>query len=334
MTPVKASVRHIAEAAGVSTATVDRVLNGRDGVSPAKRKRVLEAARDLGSRRVPASPSAYRLRVLVIRTGIDDEYFMRLEAALDAVAASSQPQIELKRLIRVPSATLKSVIREESQHCHGVLVLAHDGGELRLALRSALKKKLPVLSLTSDLGQENQSAYIGIDNLAAGRTAAWLVSRLVPATGRVLLMTGSQTYQVHRERTQGFKQGLATWGPRLKLVGPTDVDDLDDKAEHELRAAIKRYGRLAAVYNSGGANEGVRHVLADMREADRPVWITHEASPRNEALLQQGLITTLIDQRPELQARVGLETILHHYGERAAAPSPLIDLRIVTPGNL
>ncbi len=334
MPVVKASVRGIAEAAGVSTATVDRVLNGRDGVSPATRKLVLEAARHLGSRRVPASPSDYRLRVLVIRTGIDDDYFMRLEAALDTVAAASRPQIELKRLVRVPSATLRSVVREESQRCHGVLVLAHDGGEVRLALRSVLRKKLPVLSLTSDLGPENQTAYIGIDNLAAGRTAAWLVSRLVPAMGRVLLLTGSQTYQVHRERTLGFKQGLASWVPRLKLVGPMDVDDLDDKAERELRAAIKRYGRLAAVYNSGGANEGVHRVLAGMREADRPVWITHEASARNGALLQQGVITTLIDQSPELQARVGLETILHHYGERAAAPSPRIDLRVITPGNL
>ena len=43
----KTTARDVAEAAGVSPATVDRVLNGRGGVSPDKEKRVLDWARRL-----------------------------------------------------------------------------------------------------------------------------------------------------------------------------------------------------------------------------------------------------------------------------------------------
>src|SRR6056297_1989885 len=44
----KATIPDIARRAGLSTATVDRALNGRKGVSAANRHRVLKAAQDLG----------------------------------------------------------------------------------------------------------------------------------------------------------------------------------------------------------------------------------------------------------------------------------------------
>ena len=45
---MKATVADIAKTCGLSTATVDRVLNNRAGASAANRQRVLEAAKQLG----------------------------------------------------------------------------------------------------------------------------------------------------------------------------------------------------------------------------------------------------------------------------------------------
>ncbi|UPG90515.1 LacI family DNA-binding transcriptional regulator [Luteibacter aegosomaticola] len=332
--PSRIGINDIAAAAGVSTATVDRVLNGRPGVSAATRKRVLDASRQLGARRHIASPADYRLRVLVIRTGLDDEFFMRIEAALDQVAAESQPPIQLERLVRVPTSKLRQAVREASERCHGVIVLAHDGGELRLAVERAIRRKIPVVAMMSDLGMANHSVYVGIDNVAAGRTAAWLISRYLHKPGRVLLLTGSHTYLLHRERSRGFVDGLAQWAPKATLVGPIDMDDIDTKAASAVRLALARGNRIAAIYNSGGANEGIRQVVASLPAAERPVWITHETHASLVELLQEGLITTLIDQRPETQAFVGLQTILHAQGELDAAPPPLIEFRLVTPANI
>ncbi len=46
--PMKATVSDIAKSCGLSTATVDRVLNNRPGASAANRQRVMEAAKQLG----------------------------------------------------------------------------------------------------------------------------------------------------------------------------------------------------------------------------------------------------------------------------------------------
>jgi LacI family transcriptional regulator len=45
---MKATLSDIAETAGLSTATVDRALNNRAGVSAVNRQRVIEAAKQLG----------------------------------------------------------------------------------------------------------------------------------------------------------------------------------------------------------------------------------------------------------------------------------------------
>jgi LacI family transcriptional regulator len=56
----------VATRAGVGSATVDRVLNERGNVSAAVRKRVLDAARELGLRRILPSSHHRILRVNVI----------------------------------------------------------------------------------------------------------------------------------------------------------------------------------------------------------------------------------------------------------------------------
>ena len=48
MASMKATVSDIARSCGLSTATVDRVLNNRAGASAANRQRVMEAAKQLG----------------------------------------------------------------------------------------------------------------------------------------------------------------------------------------------------------------------------------------------------------------------------------------------
>jgi LacI family transcriptional regulator len=65
----KSRLRHVAEAAGVGSATVDRVLNERGNVSPKTAQKVIIAARQVGLNRI--LPGSYhggvRIEVLLIR---------------------------------------------------------------------------------------------------------------------------------------------------------------------------------------------------------------------------------------------------------------------------
>ncbi len=78
------TLEDIAASAGVSSPSVSRVLNGKQGVSENLRAKVLRAADELGYQRAPS------LLALVIPDP-DNPYFLRLRAALqEAVEAGGR----------------------------------------------------------------------------------------------------------------------------------------------------------------------------------------------------------------------------------------------------
>ena len=59
--------------------------------------------------------------------------------------------------------------------------------------------------MISDPAHSRRAAYIGLDNRAAGRTAAYLLGRFIGnRAAKVALIAGSLSYAGHQEREAGF----------------------------------------------------------------------------------------------------------------------------------
>ena len=80
----------------------------------------------------------------------------------------------------------------------------------------------------------------------------------------------------------------------------------------------------------GGANKGVGSALqrypAELR--NDIVWIAHELNDETRRFIKAGLMTLVLDQAPETQARRALDTVLHRLGvidvEVALDPVPFL----------
>ncbi|WP_299503959.1 LacI family DNA-binding transcriptional regulator [Cypionkella sp.] len=87
----KPSLLDIATAAGVGSATVERVLNGRGGVKPETVERVLNAARVLDSPRRLPSPHTGLRRIDVVLVRPETTFYARLGQSFKRIAASLDP---------------------------------------------------------------------------------------------------------------------------------------------------------------------------------------------------------------------------------------------------
>ena len=105
---MKPTIRDVAEAAGLGTATVERVLNGRGGVRPDTAEKVLVAARRLDVQR--KLPQLHRglLRIEVILVRPEATFFSRLSRSFERIAASLDPIISVHRTF-VDEADPKSI---------------------------------------------------------------------------------------------------------------------------------------------------------------------------------------------------------------------------------
>ncbi len=206
----KATITDIANPARVSTATVDRVLNGLPGVSAATRQRVNIAARALGylpsedavtlhSR--PAHPEVF------IPLG-RSEFTHNLAAQIRDFAASL-PLVASCRIHPIdglsPAALVKA-LEKTALRTSGVGLITVDHPICRNAFRKLCAAGMRVITIASGVLQTPRSACVGVDNRVAGRTAGLVMGRMARETaGSVALFPGSRADHGHEAREAGFR---------------------------------------------------------------------------------------------------------------------------------
>ena len=291
----RATLTDISRQAGVSPATVDRVLNDRPGVKDHTRAHVLQVARRLGY--IPGAEEPPLRLAFLLPQGTN--------TFIQMLAAQIEPRVETFE--GFDPGALAARIAGLNGTVDGLGVIALDHPLVREAIRGLCAAGVKVVTLCSDIQSTPRLAYIGTDNAQAGRLAGYVMGRFLGrGPAKVALMAGSLSYRGHQEREMGFRQVLHEDFPALEVVELREMLDDREKARAETLALIDRHPDLAAIYNVGAGSYGIGRALKDRGLAGRVVLIGHEATPGNKALLLDGTMDAVIDQNPRVEAREAL----------------------------
>lgn len=336
----RATVHDVARAAGVSLATVDRVLNGRPGVRPMTAEKVEAAIRDLDFRRDLSASLLARardLRVLFLIPDGRNEFMDSLRSAISRRGRAAQAErlsLLAESYPAFDSVALAARIDAlEPRGCDCVVVVATEDEVVGAAVDAAVRRGVAVMTLVSDVPGSARRFFIGIDNVAAGRTAASLMGRFCPR-GKIGVIAGSLHLRDHRERLEGFRAVLAGEFPHLALVGPLEGFDDAARTEGAVMALLAEHDDLGGLYNLGAGNGGLIAALA--RGSSRQLRvIAHELSAPTRTGLRKGLIDVVLDQNPdgEIRAAVAAARALA-LGHGADFHSETIEIGIFLRDNL
>ena len=172
----------VARAAGVSYATADRVINNRGNVAEKSIAKVREAVSALGYVRNVAAANLsrgriYRLAFLIPRGS--NAFFDRIRQHIQHAAnhqATERVTAEVIEIAAFAVEGLQDSISDLLEHdLDGIAIVGLQSATLEAPLAALRAKGVAVVGLVSDLPQAARAAYIGIDNIAAGRTAARMV---------------------------------------------------------------------------------------------------------------------------------------------------------------
>ena len=341
----RATVHDVARAAGVSLATVDRVLNGRPGVRPATADKVEEAIARLGfSRDLNASLMA-RSRDLHVVFFIPDGTNEFMDALAEAVerrfasALADRMHLELRRTKALDAAALAEALNGlDAKTCDCALIVASEEPEITAAVDAAHRRGIAVMTLVSDLPGSARRNFIGIDNVAAGRTAASLMGRFLPQGGKVAVVAGSLHLRDHAERLEGFRAALTEEFPAIELVGPVEGHDDRTETGSLVGKLLAENSDMAGVYNLGAGNAGLVSALQASGRAKSLRVIAHELTEPTRAGLVSGAIDVVLDQNPDGEIAAALaiaRTYAMGEGEHHAAPQPApIEIGLFLRDNL
>lgn len=314
---MRATITDLARAAGVSTATVDRVLNDRAGVHARTRRRVLAAAQQIGyldpapANSPDAAPPSVDLAFIV--PGGTNTFLDTLTRHLAEVAGqrAAEARIIVHRMEAFDPERLAAGLRELAGTADGIGLIALDHPAVRMAIRDAVASGTAVVTLVSDISDVPRQFYVGIDNQAAGRLAGHLLGRFlrrVPAS--VALFAGSLRYRGHEERADGFRRIMAEEFPGLALLETREMHDDVEESHREAARLLAGTPDLAGIYNVGGGNRGIVRALEEAGRVRDVVVIGHEITEHTRRFLLSGAMDAIIDQNPRQEAEVAVESLL------------------------
>jgi LacI family transcriptional regulator len=312
---LKPTFSDIAAQAGVGTATVERVLNGRGGVRPATAAKVIAAARALDyPRRLPEVHRGL-LRIDVILVRPETTFFRRLSSAFERINATLDPSVRLHRTFMdeaEPQAIAARIASTETRRA-GLILAAPDHPAIRQAVAAAAAVGLPIVHVITRAA-EAAGDLVSIDNYAAGRTAALLLSRMQARSGTVIALC-HPIYQVHRERLRGFSDFLAD-NPRDGLAFGWIGFGRDEarRCGDLLHQALEAWPDLVGLYNAGAGNAALADVLRRHPRGRQVFFVGHELTERTAAALREGVMSVVLDQAPEAQARRAIDLVLKRIG--------------------
>lgn len=340
--PPRASLIDVAREAGVSPATVDRVLNGRAGVRALTAERVSEAAHRLGYRPDPAAARLARARVarlgFVLPAGTNTFVGMLAEqiGALNVWLAEQRTRAEVQTVDVFSPAALAQHLAGLHGRFDAVVVMALDHPLVRAAIDDLAAAGTAVVTLVSDVPGSRRRHYVGIDNVAAGRTAGTLLGRFVGARdGRVGVVLGGHALRDHAERLFGFRQVLGSEYPTLNVLDPIEGQDRSDRTEPLVARLLRREGALVGLYSIGAGNRGIQAALEASGRAREITWICHELTPHARRALLDGTADAVINQDAGHEVRSACRVALAAiHGERVIADQERIRIDIFVKDNL
>jgi LacI family transcriptional regulator len=332
-------LKAIALQAGVSLATVDRVVHQRPGVRAHTVRRVAQAQAELErqSAQVGLQGRKFMLDVVVqaparftyvVRDALEREMPL-LHPAIFRARYQMDESMEVAELVTI----LDKIAARGS---HGVLLKAPNDVRVVEAVARLQTKGIPVVTLVTDLPGSARLAYVGMDNRSAGQTAAYLLGQWLGADtpAGVLVSLSSTRFRGEEEREAGFTEALRQRYPLLQAVDASEGLGLHAATAAVVLERLRQWPQVSAVYSIGGANTAILQAFA---QADRvcKVFIGHDLDADNLALLRAEKINAVLHHDLAHDMRMACLHIMRAHGVGPKqTPTTLSGVQVVTRFNV
>ena len=326
----RVTAQDVADLAGVSRGTVDRVLKNRPHVSDSVRDRVMDAIEKTGylspiekNRELLYRTKGGRLLFGVllpnwtghfeweIRRGIEDASTELKDFAIDVRVRQCESGY--------PEETVSILSELEAEGVNGLAVCAIDDALVNEKIRDLSGKGIPVITYNSDLPKSERLCFVGQDYYRSGRVAAEIMTKLVRDGERIIAACGNREFTGHRDRIEGFLSGCRDRGIESDRI---EVIETYNDYSVTLRkiSELLNDGTIRGIYMANRSVTGCVRAVEDASLRGRVHVICHDISEQTVKYLQSGAIDFSISQDIHEQGYLPL-IMLRNYLQKNISPS-------------
>ncbi len=296
------TITDVATAAGVSVATVDRVLNGREKVREETARRVYDAARQIGYHAAPLIGQRLQSDVPEVRLGF--VLHKEKQAFWQSVAAEVERAVHQATHIR-GRCTVEFAV-SQSPADFGRLMLGMRGRVDAIAASAVTHHEItdvvtqlrsdgiPTFAIFNDFAQGVRQSYVGLNNLKVGRIAASVIAMAAHRPGKLALFVGGYRWHGHELRETGYRSYFRESAPQFTVLDTLvnlETRQLTYEATLDL---LQRHPDLRGIYCAGGGMEGAIAAVREARAPGEVILVVNEITPESRSALIDRYVTMVI----------------------------------------
>ncbi|MFV0464566.1 MAG: LacI family DNA-binding transcriptional regulator [Lachnospiraceae bacterium] len=338
-----ATMKEIAELAGVSRGTVDRVLNHRGIVNENTEKKVQEIARllDYQPNRAGKALAAQKkkFQIGVILFGSDNPFF---DEVMEGMYKKFEElsiygcSIQERRIHFTLEAQLQAIDELVRGGIDGIILSPYNDAAIQEKIDELFEREIPCVTINTDIPHSKRIAYVGSDYYKCGETAAGLLGLITGGQALVGIVTGSHNVLCHEERIEGFMDRVQQKYPGIQVASIVENQDDEYISFNMVRRLLKNNPNITALYfTAAGVHGGCQAITA--MEIKSPIRvISFDAVASTKLMMREGLVTATITQQPLQQGADSLSILVDYLLTRSLPPQELnyMDLSIMIEENI
>ncbi len=338
------TIPDLAEAAGVSVSTVNRVINQGDSVRPATRERVLLAAEEIGFYGLGTIKHAVRRGHEIHRIGVllqhgSRVFYRNLGESIRKAAegfADARINLTLEFLDDMSPDNIATRMTELGENCEAFAVVAPQHPIVADAIDAVLSKGVAVAALIGPLSARGNVSFVGLDNWKVGRTAAWAFDKIVRNPGKIGILVGNHRFRNQEMNESGFRSYFREHNKEFTLLEPLSTYESAAVAREHVEKLLADHPDLCGLFVSGGGITGAVAALRDTPKREDFVAVGYELFELTRTALIEGTLTMVISHPMESFAHETIATLIKakKSGPEAGAQRVALDFDIYTSENV
>ena len=345
---MKVRIKDIADRAGVSAGTVDRVIHNRGEVSDKTRQRVVGILNELQYEpdilaRTLASKNPLKIAVLIPFHSPENWFWKKpLSGIYDACSELDHFKIEIREFLydQFNKQDFIKKAKKVLEDLPDAVIAAPVYMQETMDFFSRCEKTgIPFISVNDNIDHPGQLSYVGQDSRSSGKVAARLIDYSVPENSQILVVsiaTDKDNYSHILRREEGFREywnnGDRSGGNQI--IPLSLAKDSYPYIKRALTSAFQTYEGISGIFVTNSRVYQVAKYLQNTARENISL-VGYDLINPNIKYLNNGVIDFLISQKPREQGYKALVAVFNKLKmNKKPSPEQLIPIDIICKENL
>jgi len=216
----------------------------------------------------------------------------------------------------------------------GIITYVQHEAYYKDIINKVIEEGIPLITIDSDAENSKRLAYVGTDNVEAGRVGGREMVRQIGTEGKVAIIMGGKDVKNQIERVEGFKSYINN-NSNIAIVAVESSDSYLLEAELAAKKILNQHPDIKGLFCTSALDGvGASKAVKSLGLAGKVKIVCFDDLPETLDGIEDGLITSTVVQKPFHMGYEAVNIIVDNIEGKNTKGLFITDVQVVNKENL